>query len=176
MNVVLWALQIVLALKFVSVAYTHGVQLDQTRMQRGIQRLGAAARPLLVLIALCVFLGGGGLILPAATGILAWLTPWSAALLALMMLLAVGFHILGRARRKSRRLERGTEDDRPEKLEFIRPVSKKGGRGDIHFAVLRGKGRQRHMRFNHGFLDVAEVEQVAGLMRRTVPGKAGSEQ
>jgi hypothetical protein len=45
------------------------------------------------LIALCAFLGGAGLILPAATGVLAWLTPWAAALLALMMLLAVGFHL-----------------------------------------------------------------------------------
>ena len=69
-----------------------------------------------------------------------------------------------------------TESYPPEKLEFIRPVAKKGGRGDIYFTVLRGKGRHRHMRFNHGFLDIAEVEQVAGLMRRTFPGKAGSGQ
>jgi len=50
------------------------------------------------LIAFCAFLGGVTLILPAVTGILTWLTPWSAALLALMMLalmmlVAVGFHI-----------------------------------------------------------------------------------
>jgi hypothetical protein len=69
-----------------------------------------------------------------------------------------------------------TESYPPEKLEFIRPVSKKGGRGDIYFTVLRGKGRHRHMRFNHGFLDIAEVEQVADLMRRTFPGEASSEQ
>ena len=93
MNVLLWALQIVLALKFVSVTYTHGLRPDETKMQRGIQRLGALARPLLTLIALCAFLGGVSLILPATTGILTWLTPWSAALLALMMLFAVGFHV-----------------------------------------------------------------------------------
>ena len=93
MNIILWALQIVLALKFVSVAYTHGFRADQTKMQRGIQRLGAVARPLLTFVALCAFLGGVSLILPAATGILTWLTPLSAALLALMMLLAVGFHV-----------------------------------------------------------------------------------
>jgi hypothetical protein len=69
-----------------------------------------------------------------------------------------------------------TESYPPEKLEFIRPVSKKGGRGDIYFTVLRGKGRHRRMRFNHGFLDIAEVEQVADLMHRTFPGKASSEQ
>jgi putative oxidoreductase len=93
MNIVLWALQIVLALKFVSVTYTHGLRPDETEMQRGVQRLGTLARPLLTLIALCAFLGGVSLILPAATGTLTWLTPWSAALLALMMLLAVGFHV-----------------------------------------------------------------------------------
>ena len=93
MNVVLWAAQIVLALKFVSVSFTHGLRPDQTKMQRGIERLGTTAQPLLTLIALCAFLGGVSLILPAATGILTWLTPWSAALLALMMLLAVGFHV-----------------------------------------------------------------------------------
>ena len=93
MNVLLWALQIVLALKFVSVTYTHGFRPDQTKWQRGTERLGAAARPLLTLIAFCALLGGISLILPAATGILTWLTPWSAALLALMMLVAVGFHV-----------------------------------------------------------------------------------
>ena len=93
MNAVLWILQLVLCLKFVSVAYTHGLRADQAKMQRGMQRMGAVARPLLTLIALCAFLGGVGLILPAATGILTWLTPLAAALLALMMLLAVGFHV-----------------------------------------------------------------------------------
>lgn len=93
MNSVLWALQLVLALKFVSVAYTHGFRADQTKMQRGIQRLGAVARPLLIFITLCAFLGAVGLILPATTGILTWLTPLAAALLALMMLLALGFHV-----------------------------------------------------------------------------------
>jgi hypothetical protein len=92
-NTVLWILQITLCLKFVSVAYTHGFRADQTKMQPGMQRMGAVARPLLTFIALCAFLGGVGVILPAATGILTWMTPVAAALLALMMLLAVGFHV-----------------------------------------------------------------------------------
>jgi hypothetical protein len=69
-----------------------------------------------------------------------------------------------------------TDSYPPERLEFIRPVPKKGGRGDIYFIILRGKGRHRHTRIKHGFLDIAEVEQVADLMRRTFPGAAGSEQ
>jgi hypothetical protein len=93
MNIVLWILQIALGLKFISVAYNHGLCPDETKMRRGVQRLGTLARPLLTFIALCAFLGAVGLILPAATGILTWLTPLSAALLALMMLLGVGFHV-----------------------------------------------------------------------------------
>lgn len=93
MNSVLWVLQIVLAIKFISVAYTHGLRPDAEKMQRGVQRFGALARPLLILIALGTFLGGVGLILPAVTGIVTWMTPWSAALLALMMLVAAGFHV-----------------------------------------------------------------------------------
>lgn len=93
MNTVLWILQTALCLKFVSVAYTHGFRADQAKWQQGMQRFGAAARPLLALIALLAFLGGLGLILPAAIGILTWLTPLAAALLALTMLLAVGFHV-----------------------------------------------------------------------------------
>ena len=92
-NTVLWILQIALCLKFVSTAYTHGFRRDQAKWQQGMQRFGTAGRPLLALIAILVLLGGAGLVLPAATGILTWLTPLSAAVLAVMMLVAVGFHV-----------------------------------------------------------------------------------
>lgn len=100
MNIILWVLQIALAVKFASVAYTHGLRPDPTKMQRGTQRLGATTRPLLTLVALGTFLGAVCLILPGATGALTWLTPWSAALLALMMLPAIGLHIACRERPK----------------------------------------------------------------------------
>jgi len=93
MNVLLWGLQIVLALKFVSVAASHGLRPDETKMERGRQRLGVLARPLLTLVAVGAFLGGVGVILPAATGFRPWLTGWSAALLAVMALCGGGFHM-----------------------------------------------------------------------------------
>jgi hypothetical protein len=93
MNTVLWAVQIVLAVKLVSVAYSHALRPDQTKMQRGLDRLGATARPLLILISLGSVLGAASLILPAAVRGLSWLIPWSAALLALCMLLGVGLHV-----------------------------------------------------------------------------------
>ena len=89
----LWAAQIVLAVKLVSATYTHGIRPDETKMQPGFERFGRATRPLLIVIAALTFLGAAGLILPAATGVLTWLTPWSAALLAVMVLLGAGFHL-----------------------------------------------------------------------------------
>jgi len=100
MNIVLWVLQAILALKFASVAYTHGLRPDPTKMERGTQRLGAATRPLLILVAAGTFLSTIGLILPAAIGVLPWLTSLSAAVLALMMLCAIGLHLLCRERAK----------------------------------------------------------------------------
>ena len=47
---------------------------------------------------MCELLGGLGLLLPALTGILPWLTPLAAAGLALVMLLAMGFHATRRER------------------------------------------------------------------------------
>jgi hypothetical protein len=101
MNILLWALQIVLAIKFISVAYTHGLRPDPAKMQRGRERFGGATRPLLILIALGAFLGAVGLVLPAATGVAAWVTPWAAMFLALMMLPAVVFHAACREKSNS---------------------------------------------------------------------------
>jgi len=91
-HTVLWVLQIVLALKFGSAAYTHGLRAAKGDMQRGAQRLSALGRPLLIVSALCMFAGAVCLVLPAATGILPWLTPWAAAILALMMGVGMGLH------------------------------------------------------------------------------------
>ncbi len=96
MNVFLWVLQIVLALKFVTVTFTHSLRPDETKMEPGAGRLGRLAQPGLHLTALCSFVGAVALVLPAVTGTLVWLTPWAAALLALMMLVGVGFHLVCR--------------------------------------------------------------------------------
>lgn len=58
--------------------------------------MGAVPKPLLTFIGVAEILGGVGLIAPAATGILPWLTPLAAAALALVMLLARGFHAMRR--------------------------------------------------------------------------------
>ena len=93
MHVFVWALQIALAAKFVSAGVTHAIRPDADMLARGRQRFGRFARPLLIVIGLSAWLAGGCLLLPGATGVEAWLTPLAALVLAVMNLLAVGFHL-----------------------------------------------------------------------------------
>lgn len=93
MDTVLWALQIILAIKFATLTVTHGLRPDPAKMARGRQRFGAAARPLLIVVAAGGLLGGLSLVLPAALNLWPWLTAWAAALLAAAMLAALGLHL-----------------------------------------------------------------------------------
>ena len=92
MHIVLWVLQVGLAVKLVSVAYSHGIRSDRLDLQRGRERFGAATRWLMITIALTAFLVAAGLVAPAATGMLSGLTAWTAALLGLLMVAAAGLH------------------------------------------------------------------------------------
>ena len=89
MNTLFWALQSILAIKLVTVTFNHGLRPDPVKMQRGRERFGAAARPLLLTVATLALLAGLGLVLPAASGFL----PLTASAAALMMLIATGFHL-----------------------------------------------------------------------------------
>lgn len=96
MNIILWILQVLLGLAFVAAGFSHGFRSEQMKEQAGGQWVSAVPRGLLSFIAICEFLGGFGVILPAVTGILPWLTPLAAAGLAVVMLLAAGFHLIRR--------------------------------------------------------------------------------
>ncbi|MFT3893792.1 MAG: hypothetical protein QM730_19350 [Anaerolineales bacterium] len=65
MNIFLWALQIILAIKLLTVTFNHGLRPDPVKMQRGKARFGSAARPLLLFIAGLTLLTALGLVLPA---------------------------------------------------------------------------------------------------------------
>ncbi len=80
MNSILWVLQIILSIKLISVAYTHGLRQDKTSMQEAIQKFGDLARPMLAIAAGGTLLGAAGLIIPGALGVMSWLTPWTAAI------------------------------------------------------------------------------------------------
>lgn len=63
---------------------------------RGIERwtgFSNLPRPLVAFIGLSEVLGAGGIVLPMAFGVLTWLTPLATVGLALIVLLAAGFHL-----------------------------------------------------------------------------------
>ena len=100
MGTLLWILQAILCIKFISVAYTHGLRWENDEMLQAKQKIGRAARPLLSLAALGTFLCGVSLVLPAVSADLAWLAPWGAASLAVMMLISIGLHLASREKPK----------------------------------------------------------------------------
>lgn len=92
MNVVLWVVQILLALGFGMVGT---VKLIQPR-EKLVERTGWVndfPQSIVRLIGLLEVLGAIGLILPALTGILPWLTPLAAGGLVLVMVGAMFTHI-----------------------------------------------------------------------------------
>ena len=92
MNIFLWILQIILAIKFISVAYSHGLCQGQTKMTQGIGRMGTAARPVLYLAAVFSLIAGALLVLPAVVVLPAATVPLAAAVMAAMNLLSMLLH------------------------------------------------------------------------------------
>ncbi|HVU14335.1 MAG TPA: DoxX family protein [Phototrophicaceae bacterium] len=92
MNIAIWVIQILLALAFLAAGFMKATQpIDklQARME-WVESLNP--RTLVRVIGTLEVLGALGLILPAVTGILTWLTPLAAAGLALTMIGALLLH------------------------------------------------------------------------------------
>lgn len=95
MNIFLWALQIILAIKLLTVTFNHTFFPDETKMQPGVRRFGAARRPLLILVGMLALLGAAGLLLPAV-GVLTSQLPWTAGLVVGFLFISMGFHLAAR--------------------------------------------------------------------------------
>lgn len=88
-NIVLWIVQIFLALFFLGAA-------TPKLSGRGLEQwtgFSSLSRALVVSIGIAEVLGSVGLVLPMGTGILPWLTPLAAIGLAVNVLMATGFHV-----------------------------------------------------------------------------------
>src|SRR5881397_4232581 len=88
-NLILWNVHVFLALFFLAAGAPKIIG-------RGLEQwtgFSEMPRPLVILIGLTEVLGAVGLVLPMATGILPWLTPLAAVGLAIIVLMAAGFHI-----------------------------------------------------------------------------------
>ena len=88
-NVILWTVQIFLALFFLGAAFPK-------LTGRGLERwtgFSNLPRGLVLGIGIGEVLGSVGIVLPMATDILPWLTPLAAMGLAINVLMATGFHV-----------------------------------------------------------------------------------
>src|SRR5213082_1320778 len=100
-HIVLWSVQGFLALFFLAAGAPKLIG-------RGIERwtgFSDLPRPMVVFIGFTEVLGAAGLVLPMATGVLPWLTPLAAVGLAVIVLMAAGFHV--RADERLNALETG---------------------------------------------------------------------
>src|SRR3954470_20192654 len=92
-NLTLWILQVLLALGILASSYGHTLGFEQAKDRPGMDWLGHVGRDRMRVIGVLEILGAVGLVLPAATGILPWLTPVAALSLAALMALAAIYHL-----------------------------------------------------------------------------------
>lgn len=92
-NLLLWIGQILLALGILASSYGHTLGFESAKQRPGMDWLGHVGRDRMRIIGGLEILGAIGLVLPAATGVLPWLTPVAAACLAILMALAAIYHL-----------------------------------------------------------------------------------
>ena len=91
MDLILWVVQVILALGFLAAGYMHATQRDRPRP--GMEWMQAVPAPLLTTIGVLEIAGAIGLVAPMATGILPVLTPVAAIALVVLMVFAAVFHL-----------------------------------------------------------------------------------
>ncbi|MCQ3976990.1 MAG: DoxX family protein [Anaerolineae bacterium] len=94
MNIILWIVQILLAVMFLMAGVMKAFQYE--RAKASLFWVKDVPRGLVTFIGICELLGGLGLVLPVLTGILPGLTLLAALGLALIMLFAIIFHVTRR--------------------------------------------------------------------------------
>lgn len=92
MSTVLWIIQVILGIKFLTAAFNHGFRQERLTAESRLQQRGIPARPVLTATALLLLIGCLGLLLPAA-GVFMNLPPFAAVGLAVMMLFSIPLHI-----------------------------------------------------------------------------------
>ena len=93
MNVVWWAGQVLVALIFLGAGINHSLGYERASRNPMMAWMKALPPSMVKTIGVLEILGAIGLIVPAATGILPWLTPLAALLLGVVVALAFFFHL-----------------------------------------------------------------------------------
>lgn len=90
LNIVLWVIQVLLAVMFVMAGVMKLFQYEKAK--EALPWVKEYPKGFVTLVGLVDLLGGVGVILPALTGILTWLTPVAALGIAVLMVVAAAFH------------------------------------------------------------------------------------
>ena len=93
LNIALWVAQILLAAAFGMAGFMKSTQ-PMEQLAKGIPWTAVVGMPLTRFIGVSELAGAIGVILPAATRIMPRLTPIAASALTLVMVLALGYHVM----------------------------------------------------------------------------------
>lgn len=91
MNILIWTVQVLLGLMFVAGGVMKVFRYEATK--KSMPWVGEYSKGFVMFVGAADLLGGLGVVLPEATGIAPVLTPIAAIGLAVIMLLALIFHI-----------------------------------------------------------------------------------
>jgi hypothetical protein len=96
MNTILWIIQIILCIKFITTAYSHGLQKNNANMQDSISVFGDKSKIVHKFISVIVFIGAVAILFPAILEMNNSITISAAILLSVMMIVSIIFHIRSR--------------------------------------------------------------------------------
>ena len=90
MNVLLWVLQVLLAVVFIA----HGLLLLMRQAEIAPQMVMSLPRAFWVFLGVAEIAAAIGLTLPGLTRVMPWLVSWAAAGIMIVMISATGYHIV----------------------------------------------------------------------------------
>jgi putative oxidoreductase len=90
MNMVLWVLQVLLAVAF----FAHGVMMIVPPAEVAAQMNASLPRWFQLFLGVAEVLAAVGLVLPGFTRILPWLVSWAAGGIIIVMVSATGYHLV----------------------------------------------------------------------------------
>jgi uncharacterized membrane protein YphA (DoxX/SURF4 family) len=90
MNMVLWVLQVLLAVAF----FAHGVMMIVPPAEIAAQMNASLPRWFQLFLGVAEVLAAVGLVLPGFTRILPWLVSWAAGGIIIVMVSATGYHLV----------------------------------------------------------------------------------
>jgi VIT1/CCC1 family predicted Fe2+/Mn2+ transporter len=100
MNIVLWIIQGIVAIKLLDTSVSHGLRQKKPEMQNAIRKMGNSTPVLLRFTSVLTLLGAVGLILPGLLRMPGVITVICAGMVAIIFLLSLICHIRSREKPK----------------------------------------------------------------------------